>query len=214
MLNPATVGRRRRPPTARRVRLPDGARISIRPIRAADAEAFERAYARLSHRSRERRYLSLSPELRPADVRYLTSVDQYEHVALVALDHSREILGTARYIRIPAGPSVAEMAIEVIDDWQRRGVGRALLQALSRHAQDAGVARFVAIVSMENVPMQRIMACAGASSQKVDGELEYTVDAGALSPGDRRRQPGSTRSPGAAQGFHFSLGQTPGKLSL
>jgi hypothetical protein len=65
MVNPATVRRRRQPPTARRVRLPDGGRISIRPIRAADAEAFVRAYARLGDRSPERRYLSLSPDLRP-----------------------------------------------------------------------------------------------------------------------------------------------------
>jgi hypothetical protein len=91
----STAAMRRRPPTARRVRLPDGARISIRPIRAADAEAFVRAYARLSHRSRERLYLSLSPELGPADVRYLTSVDRNEHGPLVALDRSREILGSA-----------------------------------------------------------------------------------------------------------------------
>jgi RimJ/RimL family protein N-acetyltransferase len=144
-------------------------------------------------------------------VRYLTSVDQDEHVALVALDQSREILGSARYIRIPARPSVAEMAIEVIDDWQRRGVGRALLEALSLHAEDAGVVRFVAIVSMENMPMQRIMARAGASSEKVDGELEYTVDAGALAPEDRRRQPRSTRSRGAAEGLPFLLGTNPWK---
>lgn len=209
MLNPATVRRRRQPPTTRRVRLPDGARISIRPIRAADAEAFVRAYACLSERSRERRYLSLAPELRPAEVRYLTSVDQNEHVALVALNDSREILASARYIRIPTRPSVAEMAIEVIDDWQRRGVGRALLEALSQHAQDAGVARFVAIVSTENVPMQRILTCARASSEKVDGELEYTVYAAALTAPDRRRQRRSARSPGVADELPLLLGANP-----
>jgi hypothetical protein len=116
MLNPATVRRRRHALMARRVRLPDGARISIRPIRAEDSEAFARAYARLSERFRHRRFLSLAPALRPAEVRYLTLVDHHGHVALVALDHSREILGSARYKRIPARPGVAEMAIEVIDD--------------------------------------------------------------------------------------------------
>jgi hypothetical protein len=33
------------------------------------------------------------------------------------------MLGSARYIRLPTLPGVAEMAIEVIDEWQRRGVG-------------------------------------------------------------------------------------------
>jgi RimJ/RimL family protein N-acetyltransferase len=194
MLNPATVRRRRQAPTARRVRLPDGARISIRPIRAQDAESFARAYTRLSNLSRQRRYLSLASALRPAEVRYLTAVDHHDHVALVALDHTREILGCARYIRIPGRPGLAEMAIEVIDDWQRRGLGRLLLDALSRHARDAGVTRFVAVVSMENVPMQRILARAGASAENVDGELEYTVRVEAMTTGDETRAAPSTRS--------------------
>jgi GNAT superfamily N-acetyltransferase len=82
----------------------------------------------------------------------------------------------------------------VIDDWQRRGVGRALLEALSRHAQATGVGRFVAIVSMENLPMQRILARAGASADNVHGELEYTVHVEALTAGDERRPTPSTHS--------------------
>jgi GNAT superfamily N-acetyltransferase len=187
MPNPATVRPRRKAPTAR-VRLPDGARISIRSIRPEDAEAFRHAHTRLSEHSRQRRYLSLASQLRPTDVRYLTAVDHHEHVALVALDPSaREILGSARYIRLPARPNVAEMAIEVIDEWQCRGVGRALLERLRRHAQDAGVVRFVAIVSMENLPVQRILARARASAENVDGELEYTVHVEALAAPDQRR---------------------------
>ena len=162
-----------------------------------DAEAFARAYTRLSDRSRQRRFLSLAPALRPADVRYLTSVDHHEHVALVAVDpSSREMLGSARYIRIPARPGVAEMAIEVIDEWQRRGVGHALLERLSRHAQHVGVKHFIAIVSLENLPMQRILARAGASAEKVDGELEYTVGVGALTRRAKPRRPARTSSPG------------------
>ena len=195
MLNPAAVWPRRKA-HAFRVRLPDGARISIRPIRADDAEAFAHAYTRLSDHSRYRRYLSLSPALRPDEVRYLTSVDHDNHVALVALDpSSREILGGARYIRLPSRPGVAEMAIEVIDNWQRRGVGHALLERLSRHAGDAGVEHFIAIVSTENLPMQRILMRVGASAEKVDGELEFTVAVAALAPESGRSRPPTNRSP-------------------
>lgn len=184
MLNSATVRSHRQAPTVH-VRLPDGQPIGIRPVQARDAEEFGRAYTRLSGLSRQRRFLSVAPTLLPAEARYLTSVDHHEHVALVAVGPHQEILGSARYIRIPSRPGVAEMAIEVIDEWQRRGVGRALLAALSRHAQDAGVELFTAIVSTENVPMQRILVRAGASAQSVDGELEYTVAVGALRSGDR-----------------------------
>jgi len=164
-----------------RVRLPAGASIRIRPIQEQDAGEFARAYTRLSELSRQRRFLSVAPALRPADARYLTTVDHQEHVALVAIGPlDQEIIGSARYIRLPSRPSVAEMAIEVIDEWQRHGVGHALLEALSRHAETAGVELFTAIVSTDNLPMQRILGRAGAAVRSFDGELEYTVDARAL----------------------------------
>ena len=119
--------------------------------------------------------------MRPAELRYLTAVDHYEHVALVAVDPaSEEIRGSARYIRLPARPDDAELAIEVIDDWQRRGLGRALLRALSDHARTSGIRRLVAIVSAENFPMQRILEPAGTSPEVIDGELEYAIDPNAL----------------------------------
>jgi hypothetical protein len=63
----------------------------------------------------------------------------------------------------------------VIDGWQRRGLGRSLLQALGL-AQANGVERLLAIVSIDNVPTQLLMLRAGATG----GELEYSIDAQAL----------------------------------
>jgi drug/metabolite transporter (DMT)-like permease/RimJ/RimL family protein N-acetyltransferase len=182
MLNPATVRQHQRR-DVRRVCLADGARVGLRPIRSEDADAFARAYTRLSELSRQRRFLSVAPALPPNDVRYLTSVDHHEHVALVAVGlDGEEILGSARYIRLPNRPGDAEMAIEVIDEWQHRGLGRALLQALGDHARARGVERFVALVASDNVPMQRILQRAGSSTRAADGELEYSVAVDALAP--------------------------------
>lgn len=196
MLKPATARRLDRR-SVRHVRLADGARVSLRPIRSEDADEFARAYTRLSERSRQRRFLSVAPALRPAEVRYLTSVDHHEHVALVAVGPGGEdILGSARYIRLPNRPGVAEMAIEVIDDWQQRGVGRALLEALSHRARASGVEQFVALVAADNLPMQLILKRAGAAARMDDGELEYTVDVDALARRDtappRMRQPATS----------------------
>jgi RimJ/RimL family protein N-acetyltransferase len=184
MLNPATVRRRRHRGVLRHLRLPDGVQISLRPVRSEDADEFARAYIRLSPTSRQRRFHSVTPVLPPAELRYLTSVDQDEHVALVAIGpDGGEILGSARYIRLPGRPGVAEMAIEVIDEWQRRGVGQRLLEALGARAQANGVDRFVAIVAPENAPMQHVMRQAGATLEVVDGELEYLVEVSALTRG-------------------------------
>jgi L-amino acid N-acyltransferase YncA len=181
MPNLASVRQRAHRRNLRHMQLPDGGRISVRPVRAEDASEFGRAYTRLSETSRQRRYFSVAPVLPPAELRQLTSVDQDEHVALVATGaDGSEILGSARYIRFPFRPGAAEMAIEVIDDCQGRGVGQALLEALGGHAQAHGVDHFVAIVSPENAPMQHIMKQAGASLEVVDGELEYLVEVSAL----------------------------------
>jgi len=190
-LSPARVRPRLSTPTFRRrgddhgaglVRLPDGTRVILRPIREEDAEGFARAYTRLSEQSRTWRFLSVAEEISPGLLRYLTSVDQQSHVALVAIDpDSREILGSARYVMIPGRcPVTAELALEVVDGWQRRGLGRGLLQALGRLAQANGVERLLAIVSNDNVPMQLLMRRAGVTAQATGWELEYTIDAEAL----------------------------------
>ena len=191
------------------LRLPDGTRVIVRPIRDEDAEGFARAYTRLSEQSREWRFLSVAKEISPGLLRYLTSVDQQSHVALVAIDpDSREILGSARYVMIPGrSPATAELAVEVVDGWQRRGLGRGLVQALGRLAQANGVERLLAIVSNDNVPMQLLMRRAGATAQTTGWELEYTIDAKALA------QPvpatGSRRQPGVRQRTPFQFGKAP-----
>jgi len=162
----ATVRRPGRTHAIQRLRLPDGARILVRPIREDDAVAFAHAYSRLSVESLRRRHLNAAFRLTPKDVRYLTAVDHHEHVAFVAIHPGTgEILGSARYVRLPAGPDRAEMAIEVIDDWQGRGVGRLLLQRLSRHANAHGIHTFIALVAADNLPMQRALKGAIASTQ-------------------------------------------------
>jgi L-amino acid N-acyltransferase YncA len=173
--------------------------VIVRPIRDEDADGLARAYARLSEQSRWWRFLSVAKEMSPGLLRYLTAVDHQSHVAVVAIDpDSGEILGSARYVRIPGRcPATAELAVEVIDGWQRRGLGRGLLQALGRLAQANGVERLLAIVSNDNVPMQLLMLRAGATAQPTGWELEYTIDSEALArpvPATRnRRQRGVSR---------------------
>ena len=50
-------------------------------------------------------------------------------------------IGIARYVRAERF-DVAEIAIEVVDAWQRRGVGRTLARELSRRATRAGIRCF------------------------------------------------------------------------
>ena len=82
---------------------------------------------------------------------YFTEVDHSDREAIIALEPgSGQPLGVARYIRLNDDPEAAEVAVAVIDDWQRRGLAPALLTELSRRAEDAGVCRFVAVVRADN----------------------------------------------------------------
>ena len=65
-------------------RLPDGAPILIRPIRADDKRMLTDGLRRLSDESVQRRFLTPKRSFSRAELRYLTEVDGRDHVALVA----------------------------------------------------------------------------------------------------------------------------------
>jgi len=83
-----------------------------------------------------------------------TAIDHHDHEALVALaPGSGQLVGVARFIRIPREPDRAETAVTVIDSWQRRGVGTVLLSELAQRASEEGIRYFTAEILAENQPM-------------------------------------------------------------
>jgi len=93
-----------------------------------------------------------------AELRYLTDIDHHDHEALAALHHpGGHGLGVARYIRHPHDPQAAEIAIAVVDDWHRRGLGTELMAQLSDRARRAGIGRLTALMSAENVAMAGLL---------------------------------------------------------
>ena len=135
-----------------------GDRVLIRPIAPADKTLLVEGLHRLSPESRYRRFLSPVAELGARQLRYLTEVDHHVHEALVALDpKTGAIVGVARFVRLPADPAVAELAIAVVDDWQGRGLGTKLLNELAARAREEGVKRFSASVLQGNKPILNLL---------------------------------------------------------
>jgi len=124
-----------------RVTLSDGTAVTIRPIRPEDA-AIEQEFVRnLSDESRYFRFSDAVRELSPRMLAHLTRVDYERHLALIAVtDQSgREIqLGVARYVADPDRKR-CEFAIAVADEWQRKGLGSRLMEALIAAARAAGM---------------------------------------------------------------------------
>jgi GNAT superfamily N-acetyltransferase len=83
-----------------------------------------------------RRFLSPHGRLTASELRYLTEVDHSDHEALMAVDRaSGRGVGVARYVRDRERPEFAEIAVSVLETWQGRGIGKALLCHLASRAR-------------------------------------------------------------------------------
>jgi GNAT superfamily N-acetyltransferase len=145
-------------------RLRDGTPILVRPIGPTDKDLLRQGFQNLSGQSRLRRFLVPTSTLTEHDLDYLTSLDYWDHFAWGALrgDRPTEGMGVARYIRLAGEPTVAEAAVTVLDEYQRRGLGTYLLGLLIAAAAIAGVTTFRAYVQEENVPMRKLLEGLGA----------------------------------------------------
>ena len=154
----------------------DGAELIIGRVTPADAPVLAEGFARLSAESRRLRFLTAKPRLSPAELRYLTEVDGHAHEALGAIDPvTGRGVAVARFVRDEADPTRAEAAITVTDDWQRRGVGKLLLERLSDRARAEGVTHFTALVSSDNRGMKALVKHLGETvrvSRVAGGVLE------------------------------------------
>src|SRR5215210_9460435 len=120
--------------------------VRIRPLQPPDGWILDAVHDGLSDTSRYTRYHGPKPRLGSAERAYLTATDGCDHIALVALDAADAPLGIARSVRLRDDPRAAEIAAEVVDAWQRHGLGSRLLERLARRAAAAGIARFRATV--------------------------------------------------------------------
>lgn len=157
----------------RDVRLADGTDVRLRPVRPNDQAALVEAFGRLSPESRLLRFFTPMSRLSPRQLQYLTHIDYVDHFAWAAFDRARVDepgstpdglgIGVARYIRLDDEPDVAELAVAVVDDYQGRGLGTLLVEALVTVARERGIRRFCAFVRNENAPMLSVLHRFGAS---------------------------------------------------
>jgi len=147
--------------------LSDGVEITLRPLMPEDPEELRRAFRTASPRTRYLRFFGFVGEPSEAMLTYLTQVDQKDHVAIVATMASPDLkeehgIDIARFVRLAESPHVAEAAIPVADEMQRRGVGTALARELERAARVRGIHVPRAEVLASNAAMRAILDHAGA----------------------------------------------------
>src|SRR5713101_5012347 len=110
------------------VTLTDQRRIRIRALHSREERPIRMLHARLSAGTRYLRFLSPIPTLPDAIVRRLACVDYRRRLAVV-----------------------------VQDDWQRQGVGTALVSTILDAAAKRGFNRFVATIAADNSIIRRLL---------------------------------------------------------
>lgn len=152
--------------------LKDGSVLTLSPILKTDREFFEAGIEELSLESRFLRFGQGMSSLSQAELDYLTDVDQRNHVAWGAAIEE-EVAGVGRYI--VGEDAAAEVAVTVLDVMQRRGVGRALFQALAAVARADGLHEFHFEAHAGNPAVMRLVQEFEVSPLVSEGWLERRI---------------------------------------
>ena len=159
----------------------DGRRLEIRALRPQDATDLRAAVDRTSAQSLYRRFFGAKRGFSDREVAFFVNVDFAKHVALVAVveedDHAAIVAG-GRYI--VQQPGTAEIAFVVIDDYQKQGIGAALLRHLAILGRAAGLKEFTAEVLPENFPMLKTFEKSGLKmgTKREVGTVHVTLELG------------------------------------
>lgn len=147
--------------------LADGTDITIRPIRAEDAELDQRFVRELSEQSKYFRFMNIMHELSETMLVSLTQIDYSREMALIAVtqEQDKEIaLGVARYAINPDGTS-CKFALVVADNVTGKGLGQKLMISLMEAARDQGLKTIEGEVLNNNHNMLKLMNRLGFSTE-------------------------------------------------
>ena len=128
------------------LRLRGGEVVSVRPMRPGDGERLQTYIRGLSRESWHNRFLGALNELSAMELARLGRSDHEDHATLIVEtvhEGDRRIVAEARYAMMHDRPT-CEVALSVTDDWQRRGLGTALIEILTARARRLGAQVMVA----------------------------------------------------------------------
>ncbi len=161
------------------MRLPDRRQVFLSLLRHCSKAEICEGFRTLSKNSRYLRFHSPVRKLTDAQLVHLTDIDSVDRAIVAAHmdegEHQRG-LGLARYARLKE-PSRAEFAVTVLDAYQGKGVGSALLGHLRTVAFHNGIDTLQGYVLRNNFLMIHILDGLNASRHlEADGSLRYDLD--------------------------------------
>jgi CRP-like cAMP-binding protein len=156
------------------VLLADGSGLMLRPVLPGDSARTSTGPVTFSKETLYRRFMSPSqPSV--ALMHYLFEVDYVDHFVWVLVDAAGAVVADVRFVRDETDRAMAEVAFIVADDYQGRGIGTYLMDALIIAAHVGGIRRFTARVLTDNLPMRAILDRFGAQWHHEEPGVVTTV---------------------------------------
>lgn len=131
----------------RALKLKHGPTLLVRPLCNGDVDTVLAVFHRLDDRSRRKRFNGAKGRLTEDELWQLALVDSTHHVLVAYVEGDPDPIAIARLVR---GGQSAEIAFEVVSDYQQRGVGSTLTEELLADARAAGITEIHALVSSDN----------------------------------------------------------------
>ncbi len=151
----------------------------LRPIRPGAAQELSDGFAKLSAHSRRMRFFTTRQVYRPQELRHLVECDGVRVLTLVGVflnvdGSEREAVAAAHFFREDPASDSADVAIAVLDDYSRLGIGSALMHALAECALAVGIVRLTGLCHPENLAVQRLLQ--GMGRYRVIGVKDATLE--------------------------------------
>jgi GNAT superfamily N-acetyltransferase len=152
---------------------PTPAAGDVRPATAADLPALGALAERCSFDTLYRRFHGATGTPLRRELARVAATPTHDHRSWVAVAEG-EVRGVATLAVGRSGE--AEVAFLVEDEWQRRGLGRALARRVNSEARRAGYGRITALVQADNDRVVRFArSLAPGTEVTFDGAAEYRL---------------------------------------
>ena len=137
--------------------------LTLRRVRPSDGAALSAFYAGLSAESRRSRFLGPASGVSDALSRSFCTPDHSHAEGFVALAADGALVG--HLCLEPLDESRLELAVAVADEWQGRGIGRALFEAALGWARQRRYREVVASAYADNGRVLRLLSSAPFAAQ-------------------------------------------------
>jgi GNAT superfamily N-acetyltransferase len=143
--------------------LKDGQNIFLRPVLPTDGSLLVDLFNQLSPQTIYLRFLSNLSALPEEWVYRFTHVDYKKDFALLGLvkeGEEDEVIAVGRYA-YDVRTGMTDLAVAVRDDWQHRGLGKALLSKVVEIGRANGISRFESMIAPHNETIKSMLVNLG-----------------------------------------------------